>query len=283
MNSKTTYLVDVAWVPGLPHLLDNKNGWGSATKSLSEAVTNLGADWQELGVKRIVYFSTQWISVLGQMIQTRPTLRGRHVDENWHMFDAMPFDFEVDSKFGELMAEKFLHQKFQTKLVDFEGFPVDTGTIVADTLINKACVPVSMVACHVYSDFNATEMLASLVRKSIEESKVPTAVVCVTGMSGRFFTHELNSDQNSFRQDSDRVWDGRMLELIETGDLNKASAVVAEYASATKADMGLKALAWTQGLIGSEKSHPKVLAYAPIYGSGAVVLSFGRKTIRSES
>ena len=42
----------------------------------------------------------------------------------------------LDTKFTEAYEKKISPLGFTTKLINYEGFPIDTGTIVASKLIN---------------------------------------------------------------------------------------------------------------------------------------------------
>ena len=124
-----------AWIPGLPHVLspDRNSGY----RALHDAATKVGVQFQAAGVKRVLYYSTQWLSVLGHSVQSRAVSKGLHVDENWYQFGALPYHFKTDASLANSLLSSVAAQGYQVRSVDYEGFPIDTGTIVADTLINK--------------------------------------------------------------------------------------------------------------------------------------------------
>lgn len=268
-----TMLKKVYWVPGMPQvLLREKN---ASYQKLYAAMQQIAGDMQGLGVKRIIYFSTGWISVLGQSVQTGKNLRGKHTDENWHDLPDLEYAFNVDQKFGGALNERFLQAGLPSQTIDYEGFPVDTGTIVADRLVNPKHLPVSMVACHVYSDHAATVKIAGLVRAEIEASGIPTAVVCVGGLSGRYFTDVIDLAADRISDAGDDRWNQDVLKWLEAGNHQQLTAKLADYAGATKADMGLKAYAFTQGIYGQQwPVSAKTLAYGSLYGTGAAVIQF---------
>lgn len=267
------YLKAAALVPGLPHVLSPNLNQHYA--SLAKGLEAVGDRFQKDGVERVVYYSTQWISVLGHLFQAKKDLKGLHVDENWYALGDLPFDFKVDRPFAEKVAAGAEASGYQVKLVDYEGFPVDTGTIVADRLLNKGRFKANMISCCVYSDYADTVKLAGTLAKAIESDKVKTAVVCVTMLSGRWFTTEIDPREDHVSSPDDDRWNKRMLELLEKGQFDQAEKLAPEYASHARVDMGFKALAFLKGAGALKQGKAaKIHAYGPIYGTGAAVVEF---------
>lgn len=265
-------LAGAYFVPGLPHLL--KPEWNPSYDRLATAMRQAGDRLAERGVERILYYSTQWMSVLGQSFQAKEDLRGEHVDENWHDVEDLGFSFRVDQPFAKTLAQAAEEAGYQSRLIDYEGFPVDTGTIVADRLLNQGRFRANMVSCCVYSDYAETKHLASTLAQAVADDGVPTAVVAVSLLSGRYFTSEIDYSRDQVRSETDDRWNRKILELLESGDYGEAESQVPEFAKACKADMGFKALAFLQGAGACERGGAEALAYGPIYGTGAAVVQF---------
>lgn len=260
-----------AWLPGLPHIL--QPGLNGGYRSLFDAAKDVGKEFQALGVRRILYYSTQWLSVLGHSIQTRPRIVGKHVDENWYDFASLPFDFRVDTKLASSVARVVSDAGFQSRLVDYEGFPIDTGTITADTLLNPTKIPVSMFSCCVYSDYAETARLGALIRSSLEQMEGTSAVVVVSGLSGGYFATDIDMREDCFSDPADDVANRKLLAEMEKGDWLAVASMRDDYCRSHKADMGLKGLAFLEGVGVAVKGQKlKSRAYAPVYGSGAAVL-----------
>jgi 2-aminophenol/2-amino-5-chlorophenol 1,6-dioxygenase alpha subunit len=265
--------IAAALVPGLPHIL--KPDMNAGYRALAGAVADFGDRLAERGVKRVVYYSTQWISVLGHSFQARQKLEGLHVDENWYDLMDLPFDFRVDLGAAKAMADAAGKAGYQARLIDYDGFPVDTGTIVADKLLNKGRFSTGMVSCCVYSDYADTTKLASTLTTALAKDGVPTAVVCVSSLSGRWFTTEVDLREDHVSSPEDDKWNKRIIGLLEKGELSQAEALLPEYAGACKVDMGLKALAFLKGAGAAIPGKGAVChAYGGIYGTGAAVLEF---------
>ncbi len=262
-----------AIVPGLPQVLAPSLSAGYA--ELAKATAAVGDRLHAEGVRRIVYFSTQWISVLGHSFQAKKKLEGLHVDENWYELGDLPFSFDVDVDCAKAMAAAAVQAGYQARLIDYDDFPVDTGTIVADRLLNRGRFTTSMVSCCVYSDYEDTAKLAGLLAAALAKDGVKTAYVAVTGLSGRYFTTEIDPREDHLSSPEDDKWNKRMLELLEKGRLAEAEKLIPEYAGACKVDMGLKALSFLKGAgVAAQGRTGTLHAYGALYGTGAAVLSF---------
>lgn len=275
MKPIDSFLRAAALVPGLPHLLMPE--MNQSYKDLAQAMSALGDQFEKLGVERILYYSTQWISVLGQLFQAREHLHGVHTDENWHELADLPFDFRIDQAFAAAMASIATDAGYQAKLVDYEGFPVDTGTIVADRLLNRGRFKTNMVASCVYSDAQDTARLGEIMRLAIESNQgansVPTAVVGVTTLSANWFTHEIDMREDQIRLPEDDQWNKKILDHFRNGDYISLEKDLPAYTAACKVDMNFKALHFLKG-VGALTEPAKVHAYGPVYGTGNAVIEF---------
>ena len=260
-----------AWVPGLPHIL--RPDLNSGYAKLANACEDLGAEFKKHEVKRILYYSTQWLSVLGQSVQTRDKVKGLHVDENWYEIAALPFDFEIDQNLARNLITESVKDGFQVRGVDYEGFPVDSGTIVANRLINKTNIKVGMYSCCVYSDYSETVKIGSLAKRAAESLDGTTAIVVVSGLSGRFFTTDIDYHEDHIRDSKDDQWNKKILAAMNDGHWDALKKMRDDYCRDAKVDMGLKALAFLEGAGACAKgSSLKTKAYEAIYGTGAAVM-----------
>jgi 2-aminophenol/2-amino-5-chlorophenol 1,6-dioxygenase alpha subunit len=271
---KERNLIQPFLVPGLPHLLAPE--LNPSYGKLADALRRCGDEIQQSGCERILYYSTGWLSVLGTSLQAGTNLRGMHVDENWYELGDLPFDFKVDLDFVRQVAPALREAGFALAEVDFEGFPVDTPTIVADRLINPGRLKVGMISSHVYLDYAGTKKLGRAVAAAIAASGKRTAVVGVTSLSSRYFTHQLGYAQDAIRDAEDDRWNRRILEIIESGSLSQVDDLAIEFAQQAKADMGFKAFAFLHGVMSAHGAdwRGRARAYGPIYGTGAAVVDF---------
>lgn len=271
--TKTTSIVGAGLVPGQPHLLlrDKNPGY----TQLADAMSALGDRFARLGIERIFYYSTQWLSVLGHSVQARRNLNGYHVDDNWHELPDLPFSFRVDDCFAHKLVTEMRAAGYQARSVDYEGFPVDTGTIVADRLINRGRFSVGMLSCCVYSDYADTRRLAATLARVVEADATPTGLVCVSGLSGRWFTREIDLQEDHIAQSDDDHGNRFLIDVIERGKTDAMLAYLPDYSHKVKADMGMKALAVLQGMGILVPERPATCdAYGAIYGTGAAVITW---------
>lgn len=269
---ESTTLKGVYLVPGLPQILQMTDR-NESYKKLKQGFSEIKMQLDERGVKRIFYYSTHWLAVLGQLVQYRENLKGTHVDENWYEYGDLSFDMKVDRKFSKHLARVLESSGKRTRLVDYDGFPVDTGTIVADTLTNFGERSVAIMANHVYSDYAVTKGLGSLVRETIEQDQVPTAVVGIGSLSGRYFTESIDLREDHISQPSDDEWNRKILDLLKDRAYQEVESLLPEYSQKAKVEMGLKVFGFLSGLQKSDEvTGARVLAYGPVYGTGAAVV-----------
>src|SRR5205823_3285712 len=128
-------------------------------------------------------YSTQWLSVLGTSFQAHPHPKGLHVDENWYALGDLPFDFKTDSVLAESFASGVAAVGMPTKTVNFDEFPIDTGTIVALRLLDpKGTVPVSIVSSWVYADGAKSREIGRTMREEIERSGKRAFVIACSSL-----------------------------------------------------------------------------------------------------
>lgn len=260
-------------VPGLPHLVSNLpvESWATLRRGMQQA----GERVKALVPDVLVLYSTQWISVLGHSFQTNPSPKGLHVDENWYEMGDFPFDLRVDATLGTRAAEIASSLGLATKTVNYQGFPLDTGTLVALRFLNSdSAVPVSIVSCNIYAGHGDSLTLGRAMQQAIEESGKRAVVVACTALSARFFTEEIAPHADRISRAEDDVWNRRVLDLIAQGKNAEVLTLSSAYAQAAVVDMGFKAFAWLMGVLNTPATVGNVLAYGPLWGTGAAVVEY---------
>ena len=92
-------------VPGLPQVLlapEKNPGW----MKLRQAYEAARAEIESVDADLILYFSTQWLSVLGYTFQADPTPEWTHVDHNFHELGSMKYKFRIDTDFPRIYADE---------------------------------------------------------------------------------------------------------------------------------------------------------------------------------
>lgn len=260
-----------AIVPGAPHLVQR----AAAYPALSAAMEAVDRSFQAAGVERLVLLSSQWLSVLGQMVQGHAVLRGNHVDENWHRFGPLTFEMTTDTTAAARIVEELESSGTAAQLVDYEGFPVDTGTIVANTLLNPHGLPTVVVASHVYSDADGAFELGQRLHTALRQDDIPTAVVAVTGLSAGWYTHPMTEESGNVSHPDHDAANRRLLERLAGHGLTNLRSQIAACAAEGQFDLGGKILHTLAGCLDGTQlgQAPSAChAYGGIHGSGAAVV-----------
>lgn len=270
-------------VPGMPQLLlapGQSPGWQRLHDAYAAARAELEASDAEL----ILYCSTQWLSVLGYTFQADPEPEWTHVDHNFHDLGSMKYKFRIDPAFAKIYAEEVKKDGHHTMLANYRGFPVDTGTIVAQKLLNPGNrLPAAMVSCNMYAEKNETIEVGRAGLRAIERSGKKVAAVLVSSLSSRFFVKEVAPKDDHISSAKDDEWNRKICELLANGRLEDVAQVARDFGREANGDMGFKGIWWLNGLCGESNDFTgKVLGYEAIYGTGGAVASLTpTKPIRS--
>ncbi|MCD1648639.1 tRNA U-34 5-methylaminomethyl-2-thiouridine biosynthesis protein [Marinobacter adhaerens] len=267
-------IVSAFLVPGspLPQLRPDAPNWQQFQTAMTQAGEALKASRPDV----VLIYSTQWFAVLDEIWLTRRRSKDTHVDENWHEFGELPYDLYSDVTLANACIEACRGQGVHARGADYEGFPIDTGTIVATTAlgIGTEGLPVVVASNNLYDDAEATEKLAAIAVSCAAEQDKRVAVVGVGGLSGSVFTTHLEPEDDRIVNSEEDAWNRKVLALIEAGDTASLREVLPAYAKEARADMGFKHMHWLLGALGGRFQGASVLHYGPIYGSGAAVIEF---------
>ncbi len=260
-------------VPGspLPTLRPDNAPWAALVAGYKKAGRALAASKPDV----LLIYSTQWIAVLDELWQTRARVAGVHVDENWYDYGDLPYDIPVDRALAEACVEGCRAIGIAAKGVDYDDFPIDSGTIVASGFLNAgAKVPIVIGANNLYHDFPTTAKIAAMAAQKIAAQNKRAAVIGIGGLSGTIFRNEIDLAADHVASEADDAWNRRMLGLFEKGSASEAERLSADYAKAARVDMGFKHFAWIMGALGGRFKGAEVHGYGPTYGAGAAVVEF---------
>ncbi|MYG51037.1 MAG: alpha/beta hydrolase fold domain-containing protein [Rhodospirillaceae bacterium] len=258
-------------VPGtpLPLLRPDAPGWKALLDGYKDAARSLEKARPDV----LLVYSTQWIAVLDQLWQTRPRVRGIHVDENWHAFGDLAYDFDIDAELAQACIDQSDDVGVRSKPVNYDRFPIDTGTIVAANLLNPdSRRPLVLASNNLYHDGALTGRLAALAVQCAAEQGKRVALIGVGGLSGAVHRREIDPAEDSFAGDADDHWNRRLLDALIAGDVSQLRALLPDYAANARGDMGMKHLEWLLGGAGPQWRGAYVHAYGPVWGSGAAVV-----------
>ncbi len=260
-------------VSGMPHILlasEKSKGWDSLKSSYAQIEEEIARSDADL----ILYFSTQWMSVLGYMFQGDPAPEWEHVDPNWYDFGSMKYQFRVDCDFATKYAQEVHRLGHNTKVVNYKGFPIDTGTIVVQKLLNPRNEKLAgMVSCNIYAEKVEVTSVGRAALRALETSGKRAIVVLVSNLSNRFEITEIDPRLDKISSLKDDEWNRKILELLAEGRLEDVSQTAREFSRQANADMGFRGIWWLSGLCGQTNSFSgRVFDYQPVWGTGAALV-----------
>ncbi|MCH2111849.1 MAG: hypothetical protein MK213_03245 [Planctomycetes bacterium] len=245
-------------------------GWSRLANSFERARKDLEAS----GAERLLLFSTQWPSIIGHQMQADPRPQWNFVDQDFHELGTIDYDLVVDAAFSELYCKRAQARGLTARTVAYKGFPIDGGSLVALSLLNSGNrIPASIVSCNLYADRSESIILGKAARDAIEESGVPTAVVAVSALSNRMWTHWLSPEEDRIHSAKDDEWNRKFLSLLEEGRLEDVSQLAREFSHQAHGDAGMKAFWWWAGVMGETNDFAGHLyGYEPVWGTGQALL-----------
>lgn len=265
-----------AVVSGLPHplLAPEKNpGWASIRAGYEEAARKIEASGAEL----LLVYSTMWPSIIGHQVQARPNPEWVHVDELFHSLGSMPYSFRMDAEFGAAFCAEGKRRGLQMRTVDYHGFPIDTGSVVALSLLNpNNAIPSSIVSSNVYADRAETVVLGKAAYAAIQASGKKAAVVVVTSLSNRLFTDFIQPEDDRIHSQKDDEWNRKLLEFLGDGRVEDTAQLSREIHKQVRVAkvVSFKPFWWLSAVLGQHNNFDgQVHAYAPVYGTGACVVT----------
>ena len=261
-------------VPGspLPYLKPDNPPWQTIAAGFELARAALDRARPDT----LLVYSTQWIAVLDQLWQARGRCRGIHVDENWYEYGDLPYDLAIDTELSRRLVEGTREMGLTAKGVDYDGFPIDAGTIVAHAGLDPGKrYPLVIAANNLYHDYETTRRLGAMAAREATRMGRRVAVIGVGSLSGSTFTREIDIADDHIASKADEEWNRRVLELMSVGERQAIQELAANSAGGARVDMGFKHFAWLAGAMGDRWSHgATVHAHGPIYGNGAVIVEF---------
>ena len=279
---KGSAVVAAFLVPGspLPYVRRDNPPWGKLAAAMEQAGRALEAS----GADTMVVYSTQWIAVLDQLWQTRPRVQGIHVDENWHEYGDLKFDFRTDVPLAEACIAATAASGIKSKGVNYDAFPVDTGTIVANHYLNPGSKRSLVIAANnVYHDWQRTMGLGAIANRCAMTLGRRVAVVGVGGLSGSIFRHAIIAGKDHIATAAEDLWNRRILGLMDKGDTAALAKECPRYAQEARVDMGFKHFAFLLGAMGGRFQGATVHGYGPLYGSGGAVVEIHARALRSRT
>lgn len=244
-----------------------------AYEALRRGYARLARDLEELQPDTLVIYSTRWYAVLDQLWLGRARSSGLHVDENWHEFGGLRYDMTSDVSLARACVRAAQRAGVRSKLVDYAGFPIDSGTLTAQALANpEGTFPSLVVANNLYHDAERTRSLGEIVAAQATAQGKRVVVLAVGELSGTQFRDERPLADDAIAATTDDEWNRRILKLLESRELEELQRQLPDYVADARVDMGFKHFWFALGALGGRLGAAEVYAYGPQYGTGAAVI-----------
>lgn len=262
-------------LPGLPHLVlaPNANpGWQKVRHAMDEVRKQIA----KINPDVLMIYSTYWPSVIGHQVQARPMLEWTHVDDEFHALGSIPYKIKIDSALAQAYVQCAKNRKLEARTIDYNGFPVDTGSVVVSKLINPdSKIPEVIVSSNVYSDRAETLVLGKAGRDALEQQGKRAVAIIVSSLSNRLHEKRIDPKEDKIHSLKDQEWNQKFLEFLEAGRLEDVSQLSRQFHKEARVHKvgNFKPFWWLSSIMGQSNLYAgKVLEYQPIYGSGAAVV-----------
>lgn len=263
-------------VPGLPHPLlcpDANPAYQRIADGFAEARKVIEAADADL----LIVYSTMWPSVIGHQVQARPEPEWVHVDELFHALGSIPYRFRMDAPFAHEVVAKAQGRGLHSRAIDYHGFPIDTGSVVALKLLNgDNALPATVLSSNVYSDRAETVVFGKAVREAVLAAGRRAVVVVVSTLSNRLFTDWIDPADDRVHSLKDEEWNAKMLEFLGQGRLEDTAQLSREIHKQIRVPkvVNFKPMWWLSAVMGAHNDYDgTVHAYGPLHGTGSAVVS----------
>ena len=263
-------------LPGLPHPLlkpDGRLPW----KKLRQAYDRVAEELKNLSPDLLLIYSTYWASVLGHQIQAHPKPKWTLVDDEWHRLGSIAYEFQTDVDFAKAYNQANLQRGLESRTTAYDGFPIDTGSVVCLKLIDpknqfKSCI----VSSNIYSDRAEQIILGKGARNALKEQNKKVVVIAITSLSNRYTIVDPEDCPDEISSKKDEEWNQKFLEFFKRGRLEDVSQLSRQFhreARVTKKVVNYKPFWWLASVMGETNAYEgEIYEYQPIQGTGAAIV-----------
>ena len=264
------------YCPPHPHPLlcpEGNEGYGKLRSAYDACRKRI----EESEADLILIYSTTWPSIVGHQIQALENPVWTHVDDDFHYLGSMPYDFKIDVDFANGYANAAEKRGLHSRTVAYDGFPIDTGSVVALQLLNPDNrIPACIVSSNMYANRAETIVLGKAARDVLAEQGKKAIVVVVASLSNRMFTEHIDEVDDRIHSQKDDDWNRKILEFFAAGrleDLSQLSRDIHGQIRVSKV-VAYKPAWWMAATMGQHNNYAgEVLAYEALHGSGGAVIT----------
>ena len=263
------------YVPPHPHPLlspEANDGYGRLRAAYDECRKRI----EESDADLIIVYSTTWPSIIGHQFPANPNSEWTRVGDDFHYLGSMPYSFTMDAEFAASCVEKAESRGLQARTVNYDAFPIDTGSITALSLLNPDNrLPATIVSSNMYANRSETIVLGKAIRDALREGGRKAVVVVVSSLSNRMFTEPIDPSEDRIHSQKDDDWNRKILEFFKDGRLEDLSQLSREIHGQIRVQkvVAYKPAWWMAATMGQHNSYSgEILAYEALHGSGGAVI-----------
>ena len=262
-------------VPVHPHTVlapDQNPGWRNLRNAFDEAAQTI----RDLDADLLIVYSTTWPSIIGHQIQADPNPEWVMVDHDFHDLGSIPYSFNIDATFAHAWDDANRARGLQSRCVNYKGFPIDVGSVVALTLLNPDnSIPAVIVSSNMYANRNETTVLAKSCLDVVKAQGRRAVAITAMSLSNRMFTDFIAPEADKIHSLKDDEWNRKILEFLEQGrmeDVGQLSRTIHQQIRVQKV-VAFKPMWWLSAMNGNRNDLTgRVLAYEAIHGAGGAVV-----------
>lgn len=262
-------------LPGVPHILlkpELNPGWMKIRKAMDQVKTEI----DRLNPDVLLIYSTYWPSIIGHQIQARPEPEWVHVDDEFHSLGSIPYKLKIDRELALQMVETSKARKLQARAIDYNGFPIDTGSVVVSKIINPANKrPAVIVSSNIYSDRAETIVFGKAAHDALQASGKKAVAIVVSSLSNRIHDKVVDPKDDHIHSLKDQEWNQKFLEFLKEGRLEDVSQLSRQFHKEARVNKvaNFKPFWWLAAVMGQTNFYEgKIYEYQPVWGSGAAVV-----------
>jgi len=269
-------IVESFVVPVHPHTAlapDANEGWSRLRQAYDEAAQIISESNADL----LIIYSTTWPSIIGHQLISDPNPEWVMVDHDFHDLGSIHYSFNIDAEFAELWNQENKSRGLQSRCVNYHGFPIDVGSVVALTLLNPDNkIPSVIVSSNVYADRSETTVLAKACRDLVNKTGRKAVAITAMSLSNRMFTEHIEAKDDRIHSLKDDEWNQKILEFLSEGrleDVGQLSRTIQQQIRVQKV-VNFKPMWWLSAINGNRNDLTgKILAYEAIHGAGCAVVN----------
>ena len=276
MNLSNGEIVESFVVPVHPHTVlapEQNDGWNRLRQAYDEAakiITDSGADL-------LIIYSTTWPSIIGHQLISDPNPEWVMVDHDFHELGSINYSFNIDAEFAERWNAENKTRGLQSRCVNYQGFPIDVGSVVALTLLNPDNkIPAVIVSSNVYADRSETTVLAKACRDIVKKTGRKAVAITAMSLSNRMFTEHIDPKDDKIHSLKDDEWNRKILEFLGEGrleDVGQLSRTIQQQIRVQKV-VNFKPMWWLSAMNENRNNLTgNVLAYEAVHGAGCAVVN----------